>query len=270
MGVRVLYASSEAWAGIGERLDEMLAGSDFRPLKKTSHTLAGIGRVNGTEVFVKRVETRSWSKGIAARVRGSRAKQALHGADLLRQTGFAYPKPIAAFERVRIGALEASYTLAEVLRRPRILSRFALADGRDFSWRLRLSREVAETIRRLHQAGCYTRDLQETNLMVEAQGDSFTVYFIDLEDFRRRRKVSSRRRMLNLIHLDRSIGRFLSRAQRLRFLYCYLGRRPDRSEARDIVRHLYRMTQRIERRKFRARRAATLVTPIIDTSADIG
>src|SRR6185437_14040726 len=46
-------------------------------------------------------------------------------------------------------------------------------------------------------------------------------YFVDLEDFRRVRRVSKRLRMRNLVHLDRSIGRFASRAKRLRFLYDY-------------------------------------------------
>jgi tRNA A-37 threonylcarbamoyl transferase component Bud32 len=268
MALRVLYASSPAWAGLGERLDELLGGPDFRVLKKTPHTLAGIGRLNGAEVFVKRVESRAWSKGVVARLRGSRAKMALQGADILQRHGFAHPRPIAAFDKLRLGAIQASYVVVEMLRRPRILSRFALADGRDFRWRQRLSDELADTIRRLHKAGCYTRDLQETNLMVEAQGGELTFYFIDLEDFRRRRTVPSSLRMLNLIHLDRSIGRFLSRAQRLRFLYRYLGSKPGHAKAREIVGCLYRMRQRIERRKHRERRSRTIVTPIASASED--
>ena len=39
-------------------------------------------------------------------------------------------------------------------------------------------------------------------------------YFLDLEDFRRAAECLARRRMLNLVHLDRSIGRFVSRAGR--------------------------------------------------------
>src|SRR5207245_2181102 len=170
------------------------------------HTLAGIGRLDGAEVFVKRVESRAWSRGVVARLRGSRAKMALRGADILQRAGFAHPRPLAAYDKLRLGGIQASYIVLEMLRRPRILSRFALADGRDFHWRERLSDQLADAIRHLHNAGCYTRDLQDTNLMVEPlQSGELTVYFIDLEDFRRRRTVPSSLRMLNLIHLDCSI-----------------------------------------------------------------
>ena len=91
--------------------------------------------------------------------------------------------------------------------------------------------------------------------MVE-QNDSggFNVYFIDLEDFRRAANVSWDRRMLNLVHLDRSIGRFLCRAARLDFLYSYLGYRPDRAAARKMVAEVKAARDAIDRRK-RARHA---------------
>ncbi len=261
MATRILYASSPDWGAAGGRLDELLAGPDFRVLKKTSRTLAGIAQFNGAEAFVKRVESGSWSKGVIARFRGSRATRTLRGAEILQRAEFTHPKLIAAFEKLEFGAIRASYVIVERLHRPQILSRFALSDGRDFRWRRWLSERLARMIRRLHDAGCYTRDLQETNLMVEAQGGELKVYFIDLEDFRRLRAVPPRLRMLNLVHLDRSIGQFVSRSQRLRFLYNYLDGKPARAEAREIVARLHWIRERIERRKRRAHRSKPLITP---------
>ena len=57
--------------------------------------------------------------------------------------------------------------------------------------------------------------------------------------------------MLNLVHLDRSIGRFVCRSQRLRFFYNYLGGRPAHDEARRHVGELFEIRRRIERRKGR-------------------
>jgi hypothetical protein len=104
--------------------------------------------------------------------------------------------------------------------------------------------------------------LQETNLMLEAQGNEVKIYFTDLEDFRRLPVVPRRLRMLNLIHLERSIGRFVSRAHRLRFLYDYLGRKPRRAEARALVARLHRIDQEMERRRRRRQRSTTIVTPL--------
>jgi hypothetical protein len=100
----------------------------------------------------------------------------------------------------------------------------------------------------MHEGGLYTRDLQETNLMLEAEHDGFRIYFIDLEDFVRARRVPRRRRLLNLVHLDRSVGRFVGRAGRLRFLYAYLGERPSRAEIRRTVGRLLQMRARLDRR----------------------
>ncbi|HKV55884.1 MAG TPA: lipopolysaccharide kinase InaA family protein [Candidatus Binataceae bacterium] len=249
MGMRILYASSARWAELGERLEAALASPDFRRLKETRRTLAGFLRVESDVVFVKRVECRPWLKGLAERVRGSRAKRALGGAEVLSRAGFAHPRPLAAFERRHYGAVRASYLVTEALQRPRVLSRFALSDGRNFTRRQWISQHLALEIRHLHESGCYTRDLQETNLMLEAHGRDLTVFFIDLEDFRRFRKVPQRLRMLNLIHLDRSIGRFVSRSRRLRFLYSYLGGKPSRVEARETVAQLTQIRRRIERRR---------------------
>jgi len=265
MASRALYASSPDWATVGERLDELLHGPEFRVLKRTSRTLAGIARVDGVEVFVKRV-TSSWIKGIIAQVCGSRARKTIGGAEILHRAGFSHPKLIAAFEHCQGGSVRASYMIVEYLHHPKILSRFALADGRDFRWRRSLSERLARTIRSLHDAGCYTRDLQETNLMLEAQGSGLKIYFTDLEDFRRLPLVPQRLRLLNLIHLDRSIGRFVSRAHRLRFFYNYLGERPQRAEARALVAYLHGMYQRIERRKRRRQRSSAIVIPPADKS----
>jgi tRNA A-37 threonylcarbamoyl transferase component Bud32 len=255
MNRRILYAASPEWASLAHRIDAMLAGPDFRPLKSNRRTLAGLLVCGGREVFVKRVDEGSWAKGLAGRIRGSRASRAIRGARMLDKAGFAHPEPLAALEMRSFGAVRSSWLITEALRKPRILSRFALADGRDFRRREWISAALAKEIRRLHNAGLYTLDLQETNLMLAARDRQLTVYFIDTEDFRRVRRVSANRRMLNLLHLDRSIGRFISRSQRLRFLYNYLGGRPTRVEARRIVGQIAAIAARLDGRKRRNRRA---------------
>jgi GAF domain-containing protein len=132
-----------------------------------------------------------------------------------------------------------------------MLSAFALSDGRNFLRRKWISEAVAREIRGMHDAGIYTRDMQETNLMLEARDHQLTIYFVDLEDFKRARKVSMRRRMLNLVHLDRSIGRFVCRSQRLRFFYNYLGERPAHDEALGLVEELLEIRNQVDRRRGR-------------------
>ena len=253
----VLYARSPDWREVVERADELMASPDFRVLKSEARTRAGFIDVHGAEAaFIKRVEVTSWGRGVFERIRGSRAARSLAGAAMLKAYGLAHPEPLAAMNLYQAGAIRASYLVSRALINADSLSRFMLGPGeikgRNVHRRKQISDTVAAQIRRLHESGLYTRDLQETNIMVEDNDHGgFNVYFIDLEDFRRAANVSWKRRITNLVHLDRSIGRFLCRAARLDFLYSYLGHRPDRVAARKIVAEVRAAREAIDRRKRR-------------------
>ncbi|HZO81814.1 MAG TPA: lipopolysaccharide kinase InaA family protein [Candidatus Binataceae bacterium] len=223
---------------------------------------------DGTPVFVKRVRTGSWLGGLAAMARGSRVRRWLAGAAMLEAAGFNHPTPLAALEVRRAGAVTECYLACTALSRATILSRAVFGDGSvDLRRRRALLGAVAHEVRRLHDAGLYTHDLQETNLMVEAgAGAAPRIWFVDLEDFRHARTVSWHRRLTNLIHLDRSLGRFLSRGTRMRFLRDYVeGMAPGRNERRRLVAEFLRMRARVEKR----RRLQSPRRPTLDDAAAV-
>jgi tRNA A-37 threonylcarbamoyl transferase component Bud32 len=248
-GSHLVYAAEASWAAAAPGVASLLNGAGFREVKRTSRSIAGFLEINGRRCFVKRVEEGTFLKGLIARIRGSRAVRIVRGARMLRAAGFACPRPLLAVEERAFGAVRASWVASEALPDARVMSAFMLGDGRNFHRRQWLARLIAREICRLHDAGLYTMDMQETNLMLEASGSEVRIYFLDLEDFRQARPVSWERRLRNLIHLDRSIGRFASRSRRLRFFYSYLGGKPPRAEARSLVRRLLEEKQRLDRRK---------------------
>ena len=250
MRMHVIAARTPEWAAVVLRASELIDDTAFCSLKHSPRTIAGFALVDGRRVFVKRVDEGSWLKGWASRWRGSRAQRVLRGAAMLKLAGFARPEPLAAGEARAVGAIRASYVISEALDDARIMSAVVLAGGRrNFRMRREVSKVIAHEIHRLHEAGIYTLDLQETNVMISG-GDNanWKIYFVDLEDFRYSAIVSERRRLLNLVHLDRTIGRFLPRTERLRFLYNYLGARPNRDQARGMLRRYFALHQRAERR----------------------
>ena len=251
----VLYARSPELRAAVERAEALISSPEFRALKSEGRTVAGFLDLPGVgPVFIKRVDVPGWIQGVIDRIRGSRASRSLRGAAMLSARRIAHPEPLAAMDVIDRGAVRTCYLITQPLDRADSLSRFALGPGeikgRDVRRRKAISDTVAGEVRRLHDSGLYTRDLQETNIMVEDAGaGAFKVHFIDLEDVRRTPVVSWDRRILNLVHLDRSIGRFLCRAARLDFLYAYLGARPPRVEARRIVTQILALRARIDRRK---------------------
>jgi tRNA A-37 threonylcarbamoyl transferase component Bud32 len=250
MRMQVLAARAPVWAVAVEHASQLIDGPDFQSHKQTKRTVAGFALIDGTRVFVKRVDEGSWLKGWILRLRGSRARRVLRGAAMLKAAGFARPEPLGVAEGRAFGAIRASYVISEALDDARIMSQVVLAGGRRFFLRrCQTLSAVAREIRRLHDAGLYTLDLQETNLMLAGgEGPEWKVRFVDLEDFRHARIVSERRRMLNLVHLDRTIGRFLPRTQRLRFLYTYLGGHPDPALVRQSLDCFFALRDRAQRR----------------------
>lgn len=253
----LLFARSPEWAALAQHVDALMAAAEFRTVKNEAKTHAGVAVAGEHRIFIKRFETRSWADGLAERLRGSRAARSLKGAALLSGAGFAHPTPMAALEMRSAGAVRASYLMSEALGEARTLSQFVDRrtgpERRNFRWRREVSLRVADEVRNLHDAGLYSSDLQETNLMLEEGGDGIRVYFVDLDGFRSATPDSWRRRERNLIQLDRSVGRFLSRSERLRFLYDYLGGRPRREHVREVVTDLLRRKGRKER-EYRRRR----------------
>jgi tRNA A-37 threonylcarbamoyl transferase component Bud32 len=250
MRMQVIAAHTPEWAAVVLQAGELIEDSAFRSLKRSARTLAGFATVDGGRVFIKRVDEGSWLKGWIIRLRGSRAQRVLRGAAMLKLAGFARPEPLAAGEARALGAIRASYVISEALEDARIMSAVVLAGGRrNFRMRCAVSMVIAKEIHRLHEAGIYTLDLQETNVMISGgENADWKIHFVDLEDFRHCNTVSEQRRLLNLVHLDRTIGRFLARTQRLRFFYNYLGTRPGRDEARGMLRRYFALRQRAERR----------------------
>jgi hypothetical protein len=260
MRSRLLYAASPKMAAVIEQADQLMDSPAFRLVKAEGKTRAGfLSGLDVPTVFVKRTEVRSTLAGILAMATGSRASQALRGARILRAAGFHCATPLAAGDVARGGMLRASYLVSEALESALILSHFAL--GREgearhgYARRKAVSDALAVELRRMHDAGIYTRDLQETNIMVEESDGAMRFYFLDLEDFRHTSmSVSLRRRMLNLVHLDRSIGRFVSRAGRLDFLYAYLGRQVDRHTRKRAVADYLELRRTVECAHARDRR----------------
>jgi hypothetical protein len=266
MHKHVLYAVDERWAAMALRLDALMADGGFRALKDEARTRAGLLKgPDGAWVFVKRMRTGSWARGLIATARGSRVRRWLRGASMLSTAGFNRPTPLAAVEVRHAGAVSECYLVCEALSDATVLSGAVLGGGRvHFRSRRSLLSAVAREVRRLHDAGLYTLDLQETNLMVQDRdGATPRISFVDLEDFRRVRSVSWHRRLLNLVHLDRSIGRFLNRPARLRCLYDYLGAGAlDRDERRRTVAQFWQLRDGLEsRRRARALRSAQAVAP---------
>ena len=100
-------------------------------------------------------------------------------------------------------------------------------------WKRRLAERIADAVAAMHDAGIEHADLNLKNLLVKRTGEHPDVYIIDFDRAELREEVSLRKRLKNLVRLDRSIvkwgssRRTISLWDRLRVWRYYLERYPD-------------------------------------------
>lgn len=203
------------------------------------------GPAGERSVIYKRFHVKSRTDPWTSLVRPHAALRCYTLGHALRLRGVATPRPLCVLLRRRRGLVYEGYLMTEKVQEARDLHEYVNSVWGREDPRSTLI-EVARLIRRLHDRGFSHRDLKAPNCLVgsapvdspaEGQPDNYTrrverllssaaVWLIDLVGVRSHRKLSFARKVRNLSRLNASFVRDprISRTDRLRFLFAYLGR----------------------------------------------
>lgn len=232
---------------------QLLDAPGARFVKDHRRTAVAAVSVGGSEVFVKRFKPYAWYRRLEWAALGTPARRCWERSAELERAGFRVPLPLAFSETRRFGLAADSYFVTAAIAGAESAGRFWRARGARMPIRERavLLRALAAELRRFHDDGFYSRDSNADNFLIrERGGGAADVYFLEVENVRRLRSVSERRRMNNLVQLYRPVRRELRRLDRLRFLRAYRGL-PLR-EARDWLKELSAL-EAAKEAKYRAR-----------------
>ncbi|MGH7823897.1 MAG: lipopolysaccharide kinase InaA family protein [Candidatus Binatia bacterium] len=209
-----------------------------------------------TGVYIKRYNAFSWVYRVTSLFRLSRAIRSLKGALILSQAGVGIASPIGAVECRRWAMLKKSFFLSEEIASGKTadsywrekLKPLSGADG--FKRRRKFLASLAMLFRQLHSRRIYHNDLKDANIVVKpSETGREHFYLLDLEGVRRCAYISRRRRVKNMVQLNRTLGRFLSNTEKLHLLRKYMS--DDCGNKRDVrnwIARILPMTQRAERR----------------------
>jgi len=106
--------------------------------------------------------------------------------------------------------------------------------------------ETAKYTRMAHDAGFFHYDLKWRNIIIKNDGDNYKTTWIDCPRGRKMNLREERGRMVDLSCLARLALSYLTKTQRLRFLYTYYGENASRDE---IKKMWYLVTDHLSRRK---------------------
>ena len=195
-------------------------------LKRDKGTTVSAVRLPTTTVVVKHHRLLTWRRWADALVHGSPARRSWRGAQLLQQHGFPIPQPLGAFERRFAGVVQESWYCSEALLKQLPLDLYWQRQHPQWSFRQRRAflRALAEFLRAFHHAGLYAGDMRDANLLVEENGSAgWNFYLVDFDRILLSDSLNQRRRLKNLVQLERTLGRSLQGGDRIFFLHHYFG-----------------------------------------------
>lgn len=212
-------------------------------------------------VYVKRYNAFSLRYKIISLFTRSDARRALSGAAILGSANIHTAKLVAVVERRVRGVLTGSFLISEEVVGGSTVDVYwretlrPIAGHMGFWRRRRFLGALAGLFRRLHEENIYHDDLKDANILAVPNGAEADESFIllDFERVRRCSPLTARRRIKNLMQLERTLGRHLRRVDRLVFLKDYLGASfADQRRRRKQVDTILAAARRVDHAKGRA------------------
>lgn len=226
----------------GLRLEEWRSAGLVEPIKQARHRTVFRVRLGGTAIFIKHYpiyDLRAWLRQL---VRPTKARTECAMARELAARGVPTLEPLAFAE----GAWGESWLVTRELEDCVPLNVFVERDTPTLSpdvrhpLRLRLAKELARFLARMHQAGVTHPDLHAGNILIHSQ-EPLALYLIDLHGVRLGAPLDWPAARDNLVMLNRWFVQRSSRTDRRRFwrayVQCHTGAAEDpteRDRARDL------------------------------------
>jgi hypothetical protein len=182
-------------------------------------------------IYIKRYNAFSLRYKFASPFMRSGAFRALRGAAILREIAISTARPVAAVEHRICGVLTRSFFISEEIAGGESVDAYwrnelqALHGQSGIEQRSRFLVALARLFNTLHARHIYHNDLKDANILAVADHAERSVSFVllDLEGVKRYVRLSEKRRVKNLVQLNRTLGRYLSAADKLAFMKNYLG-----------------------------------------------
>ncbi len=190
-------------------------------------------------VCVKWYRKRGFLDRLKEWVRGGRALRAWKGGNGLLARGIPVAKPLAMVRRKEGGYLIME--VAEGVELDRMLYRLLRLRGAEIRRKKRrLANALGRFLGQLHKKGIFHRDLKTCNIMMEEKGAHFGITLLDYDHVDFRKKISKRAVIKNLVQINRTVPRRISRSLRFRFLSAYKEEYPDAIPLKDLFRMVWK------------------------------
>ena len=196
---------------------EMVREKPFALAKHSPEVAVSIIDVEQKRIGVKQFRPSQRLDRWKERVRRSKGLKAWIGGNGLKARGIPSVKPLALVERKDWAGWHESCLLMETFEGGQELDRYLFSGFKDLKEKRRFVLEFARWFSHLHPKGVFHKDMKACNILVLKNEGSWNFFLLDLEDVRFDQPMTEEKFLKNLLQLNSSTPRSMTRADRLRF-----------------------------------------------------
>jgi tRNA A-37 threonylcarbamoyl transferase component Bud32 len=154
-------------------------------------------------------------------------------------------RPLALLEQSDWRGWRESFLVMEASEKGLEMDRYILGGLGDIRRKRLFIKDFAQWLLHLHEKHLYHQDMKTCNILVSQNGETWDFHLLDLEDVRLDEKVDEKGLFKNLLQLNTSIPKAISRTDRLRFFKAYIREQPMIRNEKDFV---YRLLEKSRQR----------------------
>jgi tRNA A-37 threonylcarbamoyl transferase component Bud32 len=200
---------------------------------------------NQQRIFLKRDRTKGWFESVKYLILPSKARKEWFIAHQLHRRNLYVPRPLGWMEKIQRGMVQESYYLSEAVG-----SGVSFIEECSKSGDPPLVSELANTVKKIHKAGLFHRDLHAGNFLWEGE----TFFLTDLHSAKISRGLSLSQRLWNLAYLFHSLRSVWGEEEHSKFLEVYLeGESFDPRKKERALKKIHSWMSRLQRKQWRSR-----------------
>jgi tRNA A-37 threonylcarbamoyl transferase component Bud32 len=196
-------------------------------------------------VFLKRDRTKGWVESLKYLLLPSKARKEWFIADQLHRRNLHVPRPLGWMEKIHRGMIQESYYLSEAIG-----SGVSFIEDCSKSGDRRLVGELANTVKKIHNAGLFHKDFHAGNFLWDGE----TFFLTDLHSAKITRGLTLSQRLWNLAHLFHSLRSSWGEEEHSKFIGVYFdGKSFDPRHKEKVLQKIHSKMDHLQRRQWRSR-----------------
>jgi tRNA A-37 threonylcarbamoyl transferase component Bud32 len=207
-------------------------------IKNSPEVVVSILNDKGEKICLKQFcYPHSWDR-IKVHFRRSKGLKAWIAANGMRARGFPSLKPLALVERKSWLGLQESILFMEARAEDQEMDRYVLKGFEGLNKKRLFAKTFARWLDSLHKVSLYHKDMKTCNILVSERGETWNFHLLDFEDILTDEKVDQKKLFKNLLQLNTSTPKIMTKLDRFRFFREYIRLNPIVKEQKVFLREL--------------------------------